>query len=90
MSTTLPPIRKLVITLRRGLAGVREDHAAVVSALGLRRRGSAVRLPNNASVRGAVAKVGHLLTVQTDEQAAAAAAAAAAKAAPREPLAFEH
>lgn len=90
MSTTAPPIRKLVVTLRRGLAGVREDHAAVVAALGLRKRGSTVRLPNNASVRGAVAKIGHLLTVQTDEQARAAADAARAAAAPREPLAFEH
>jgi ribosomal protein L30 len=51
------PIRHLFITLRRGLAGVREDHRAVITSLGLRRREQTVRRRNDASLRGAVEKV---------------------------------
>lgn len=90
MSGAPPPIRHLVVTLRRGLAGVRETHRGVVASLGLRRRGATRRLPNTPSVRGAVETVTHLLTVKTDEEAAAEAAAEAARRAPRPPLEFKH
>ena len=51
------PIRHLFITLRRGLAGVREDHRAVVASLGLRKREQTVRRRNDSALRGAVEKV---------------------------------
>jgi large subunit ribosomal protein L30 len=90
MAASQPPIRHLVVTLRRGLAGVRETHRGVVAALGLRRVGATKRLPNTPSVRGAVNTVRHLLRVTTDEAAAAERAAAKARAAPRPPLEFKH
>ena len=53
-----PPIRSLFVTLRRGLAGVRESHRAVVTdGLGLRKRERTVRISNNASNRGMIDKV---------------------------------
>lgn len=57
MSAPTTPIRHLFITLRRGLAGVREDHRAVIASLGLRRREQTVRRRNDAALRGAVEKV---------------------------------
>ena len=57
------PIAHLYITLRRGLAGVRESHRAVVASLGLRRREQTVRRRNDASIRGAVLKVGAVLRI---------------------------
>jgi large subunit ribosomal protein L30 len=90
MTTSPAPVRSLVVTLRRGLAGVRESQRGVVASLGLRRVGATRRLPNTPSVRGAVDAVRHLLTVKTDEAAAAEAAAARARAAPRPPLEFRH
>ena len=51
------PIRHLFITLRRGLAGVREDHRAVIASLGLRKREQTVRRRNDPALRGAVEKV---------------------------------
>jgi ribosomal protein L30/L7E len=57
-STPPPPIRSLFVTLRRGLAGVRESHRAVVTdGMGLRKRERTVRISNNASNRGMIDKV---------------------------------
>lgn len=57
-STPPPPIKSLYVTLRRGLAGVRESHRAVVTdGLGLRKRERTVKIKNNASNRGMVDKV---------------------------------
>ena len=57
MAAPPPTIRHLFITLRRGLAGVREDHRSVISSLGLRKREQTVRRRNDAALRGAVEKV---------------------------------
>ena len=50
-------IRGLVITLKRGLAGSREQHRAILSSLGLFRRQQVVIQPNTAIIRGALDKV---------------------------------
>ena len=51
------PVRALYVTLRRSFAGTRDTQCAVVRALGLRYRQQTVRVPNNAKMRGAIAKV---------------------------------
>ena len=51
------PIRALVVTLKRGLAGSREHHRAILASLGLRRRQQQVVQPNTSTVRGALDKV---------------------------------
>lgn len=48
---------KLVITLKRGLAGKRKDQRAVIESLGLRKRETMVEKDNNSSIRGMVNKV---------------------------------
>nr|WP_281289920.1 50S ribosomal protein L30 [Pasteuria penetrans] len=54
---------KLRITLRRSMIGRPERQRRVLAALGLRKMGSTVVRPDDASVRGMVAKVGHLVHV---------------------------
>ena len=75
MTTSPAPVRSLVVTLRRGLAGVRESQRGVVASLGLRRIGATRRLPNtlSISVRGLDAQ--RLLDGLRDRLAASAAAA---------------
>jgi large subunit ribosomal protein L30 len=55
---------KLIVTLRRGLAGKSEEHLKVVRALGLRKPGSTTEKPDNPAVRGMIAKVAHLVDVK--------------------------
>lgn len=55
---------KLIITLRRGLAGKRRDQVATVRSLGLRKRGQSTEKPDNPSVRGMIEKVRHLVDVR--------------------------
>lgn len=55
---------KLIVTLKRGLAGKPKDQIAVVRALGLRKTGSTTEKPDNESVRGMIAKVAHLVEVK--------------------------
>ncbi|CAI5480875.1 unnamed protein product [Closterium sp. Yama58-4] len=69
-SSAQPAIRwssRLVVTLKRGLAGKRSDQRATVVALGLRKRESTVEVPNNPSVRGMIEKVKRLVQVETKE-----------------------
>lgn len=51
------PIKGLVVTLKRGLAGSRESHRAVLRSLGLFRRQQVVIQPNTSTTRGAIEKV---------------------------------
>ncbi len=51
------PIHHLFITLRKGRAGVREQHLKILDALGLKWRQQTIKAPNNASTRGAIDKV---------------------------------
>lgn len=69
---------KLQIKLVRGLAGKRDDQKRTVEALGLRKTGSTVEQPDTPSIRGAIAKVAHLLAV-TEIAPAPAPKKAAAK-----------
>jgi large subunit ribosomal protein L30 len=55
---------KLVITLKRGLAGKSKDQIETVKALGLKKTNSTVEKPDNPAIRGMIAKVAHLLEVK--------------------------
>lgn len=51
-------IKHLFVTLKRSFAGTRESHVNILKSLGLRKREQTVQQANNASVRGAIGKVG--------------------------------
>jgi large subunit ribosomal protein L30 len=59
-------VQSLFITLKRGLAGKKETHVKTAKALGLRHTFQTVEKPNNASIRGALDKIKHLVRVETD------------------------
>jgi large subunit ribosomal protein L30 len=54
---------KLIITLKRGLAGKDGRQIATANALGLRKTNQTVEHPDNAAIRGMIAKVAHLVEV---------------------------
>lgn len=83
-------VRSLFVTLRRSLIGKPWQHRAVARALGLSRRMQTVEKPNTASVRGAVAKVAHLVDVETDAQRAERLAAERRRAALQAPFVVRH
>ncbi|KAK9816921.1 hypothetical protein WJX72_007113 [[Myrmecia] bisecta] len=62
------PVNSLFVTLKRSFAGTREHHINIVRSLGLTYREQTKEIANNASVRGAIKKVQHLLTVETDAE----------------------
>lgn len=55
---------KLIITLKRGLAGKNKDAIATCKALGLRKTNSTVEQPDTPATRGMIARVSHLVEVQ--------------------------
>lgn len=55
--------QSLNITLKKSPIGFEKTQKATVAALGLRKVGATVQLPDNASVRGMVFKVKHLVEV---------------------------
>ena len=55
---------KLIITLKKGLAGRDKRVKANIQSLGLTKPNSTVELPDNPAIRGMVAKVAHLVEVQ--------------------------
>lgn len=55
---------KLIITLKRGLAGKDQSAKAVCKALGLGKTNSKVEQPDNPAIRGMIARVSHLVEVQ--------------------------
>jgi large subunit ribosomal protein L30 len=55
--------RKLTIRLTRSVIGLSPKQAATVKALGLRRMHHQVTQDDTPTVRGMIAKVGHVLTV---------------------------
>jgi large subunit ribosomal protein L30 len=57
-------VGRLRVKLTRGWAGKAIRQVATLRGLGLRRSGDVNELPDNASVRGAVDKVSHLVTVE--------------------------
>jgi large subunit ribosomal protein L30 len=56
--------KKLKITLTKSTIGALPKHKKTVAALGLGKLGSTVELPDNASVRGMVNQVTHLVKVE--------------------------
>ena len=56
--------RSLSIKLKKSPIGFEKDQKATVAALGLRKVGATVVLPDNASVRGMIFKVQHLVEVK--------------------------
>ena len=63
----------LRITLRRSPIGNPKDQKATVRALGLRKMHHTVTQPDNASIRGMVFKIRHLVVVEEAEEAGAKA-----------------
>lgn len=55
---------KLIITLKRGLAGKDKRQIATCEALGLRKTNSSVEQPDNPAIRGMITKVAHLVEVK--------------------------
>lgn len=55
---------RVKVTLVRGWAGKGIRQTATLRGLGLRRSGDCRELPDNPSVRGAIEKVSHLVTVE--------------------------
>ncbi len=55
--------KTLRIKLVKGLMGTKQSHRATVRGLGLRRRNSAVELPDTPEVRGMINRVSYLLNV---------------------------
>lgn len=84
------PITSLFITLRRSFAGTKDNQIRILKALGLRRREQTVQKPNNEHIRGAINKIRHLLSVETDEAYYTRKAAEAAARAVREPIRVKH
>eukprot|EP00884_Botryococcus_braunii_P003470 jgi/Botrbrau1/13123/Bobra.0187s0080.1 len=84
------PIKHLYITLKRSFAGTPERHCRVIRALGLTYREQTVQKTNTASVRGAIAKVIHLLSVESDEQRRARLHREKEAARLQPPLRFQH
>jgi large subunit ribosomal protein L30 len=56
-------LRTLRITLIKGLRGKKDDHRATVRGLGLKWRSHTVELDDTPQVRGAINKVGYMLSV---------------------------
>lgn len=55
---------KLKITLVKSPIGAIPKHRATVEALGLKKLNKTVEMPDNASVRGMIAQVQHLVKVE--------------------------
>ena len=55
---------KLKITLVKSTIGAIPKHRKTVEALGLKKIGKSVELPNNDAVKGMVRHVGHLVKVE--------------------------
>ncbi len=56
--------KKLKITLVKSTIGAIPKHRATVAALGLRKLHKTVELPDNASTRGMIQQVRHLVKVE--------------------------
>lgn len=56
--------KKLKITLVKSTIGALKAHKATIEALGLRKIGQCVEQKDNAQMRGMVAKVSHLISVE--------------------------
>ena len=55
---------KLRLTLKKSLIGRSEKHQVIVTSLGLRKINDWVEMPDNASTRGSIHKIGYMLQVE--------------------------
>ena len=55
---------KLKITLTKSIIGAIPKHKKTVAALGLKKTGRMVEMPDNAATRGMIAQVRHLVKVE--------------------------
>ncbi|HEV8053906.1 MAG TPA: 50S ribosomal protein L30 [Candidatus Limnocylindrales bacterium] len=58
---------KLRVTLRKSIVSTTQQARGTVRALGLRRIGQTVELPDNPAIRGMVRAVNYLVTTETVE-----------------------
>lgn len=56
--------KMIKVTLTKSTIGALPKHKKTVEALGLKKMHSSNELPDNPQVRGAIAKVAHLVTVE--------------------------
>jgi large subunit ribosomal protein L30 len=63
-SGQMPSGHNLLIRQVRSAIGAKPKHRGTLRALGLGRIGRTVTLPDRAEIRGMVARVGHLVTVE--------------------------
>ena len=66
MSLHKTATEKLVVTLRRGLAGKRDTIKLTCKALGLRKPRASRVVPNTSTTRGQIEKIKHLVKVETE------------------------
>jgi large subunit ribosomal protein L30 len=59
--------KRIKITLVRSPIGNTERHKQTVRALGLHRIGQTVEQPDTSAIRGMIAKINHLVTVEVQE-----------------------
>jgi large subunit ribosomal protein L30 len=57
-------VKRLRITLRKSAIGARRDQKETAVALGLRRLNRTVVRPDTPAIRGMIAKIGHLVSVE--------------------------
>lgn len=67
MSAQPRVVKSFFVVLRRGYPGLPWFHKTTLEKLGLHKRHQCVEKVNNASVRGMLAKVAHLIQIETDE-----------------------
>ncbi len=58
---------KLNVTLVRSTSGSLKKHKATVEALGLKKIGQTVTLPDNDAIRGMITHVSHLIKVSKED-----------------------
>ena len=56
--------KKIKVTLVKSVIGAIPKHKATVAALGLKKTGRSVELPDNDAVRGMIKQVSHLVKVE--------------------------
>eukprot|EP00976_Prorocentrum_cordatum_P111995 1195454-Prorocentrum_minimum.AAC.3 len=83
-------VEKLMITLRRSLAGTTERQRATIASLGLRKIDQTVEMANHPGVRGQIVKIAHMLKVETREQWDARHEKLEMERALRPPVVFKH
>jgi|YNPNPStandDraft_1061719.scaffolds.fasta_scaffold265567_1 large subunit ribosomal protein L30 len=69
MANTVATKKRLRITWVKSLIGAKQPQRGTIRALGLKRRGQTVEHDDTPVIRGMIAKVSHLVTVEEVEVA---------------------